>query len=123
MRISSPVLFSILCSIVHLYAATAVHIYHEKADPKVAFAVQEIESAFETKDRIILLHDLDELTIDDNCKIVLAELSHRAIVERLNSPNVANLDELQPEGYSIRVTSNNNQETYWIIGADAAGAM
>ncbi|MBN2476183.1 MAG: pentapeptide repeat-containing protein [Pirellulales bacterium] len=59
----------------------------------------------------------------DGAWIVLGSRSDAALGEKMKRQGIRLPGTLRPEGYSLRTTRNNGRSTYWVVGADAAGAM
>ena len=79
--------------------------------PQVGFAVREIQGALESRG-----HGVMRFGSPDGIGIILGLRSEVR-------SRVAGLPEMSPEGYSIRVTLDQGQKRYWIIGTDPAGMM
>ena len=100
--------------------AQNITILVEADSPPALFAAKEIQSALENKGHTANRSALDQFSKAKNtARIVLAEKTE----EVLQNAGINWPDTMQPEGFSIRTSSNNKQQTYWVVGADAAGVM
>jgi hypothetical protein len=104
-------------------SAAPIRLHYDKAVPQAEFAARELKLAFKAKDQSLESHELDRLKSHDGICIVLADISHQAILDLFEKSRGAKLGKLQAEGFSIRVTQEGNGAAYWIIGADPAGTM
>jgi hypothetical protein len=88
--------------------------------PPALFAASEIQTALENKAHRVSQSSVDQINKKkDIDRIILTEQTE----EILQNSDVNWPETMQPEGFSIRASSNNKQQTYWVIGADAAGVM
>ncbi|MHC4432004.1 MAG: carbohydrate-binding family 6 protein, partial [Planctomycetota bacterium] len=103
--------------------AAPVGLFYDKAVPQAGFAARDIAAALRDRDHSINLKDLGQLRSTDGIQILLTDLANKPIVNMLEKSTGAKLGTLHAEGFSIRVTKEEGNTTYWIIGADPAGAM
>lgn len=104
-------------------AANSVSLYFDNNAAQVEFAAKEILQAFKEKEISIGLHDVSEFDIDHGTRIILTDVSNLTTLEKFAGSSDENFETLQSEGFMIRVTMNEMNNTYWIIGADPAGTM
>ena len=119
--LTAVLLFHATCSVT--MAAAPISLFFDRALASVKFAAEEIAWAFKETNQPIDLYDLGTLEDIQGTQVILTELSNASTLEMLEGSNDADLGTLQPEGFTIRVTTEGGNSTYWIIGADSAGAM
>ena len=117
-----PVLL-ILVACTAIVAAAPVTLLYDKAVPQTGFAAQEIAVVLRDRDRSVSLQDVGQLKRINGTQIILTDLSSKSILDLFEKSRGEKLGVLQPEGFSIRVTKERRNTTYWIIGADPAGTM
>jgi len=92
--------------------------------PQAAFASEDITKALRAKGFDVKKSPLEKLEkIEQGTCIVLSELSNADVLNKMRKAGARPSNTLKSEGYSIRATSRPDRQTYWIIGADAAGLM
>ncbi|MHC4704642.1 MAG: carbohydrate-binding family 6 protein, partial [Planctomycetota bacterium] len=121
MRVKSVLLILVACTATA--AAAPVSLFYDKSVPQAEFAAREVAVALRERDRSVDLRDVRQLESRDVAGIVLTDLSNRSTVGMLEKNTAAKLGTLRAEGFSIRVTKEEGNTTYWIIGADPAGTM
>lgn len=109
--------------IVNLHAES-VALFLDNQTPQARFAAAEIDSALKTRMHRLKRFDLADLAnAEEGIRLVLALRSNTEVLRRLQSDSANPPGNLKAEGYSLRVTSESGNTTYWVIGADAAGVM
>jgi hypothetical protein len=86
--------------------------------PQAVFAAVEIREALETRG-----HRLATSSARSDGHIILCLRSDAGRLAAMRAEGAAPTGTLKPEGFSIRLTLDGSRTTYWVIGADAAGAM
>ncbi|MEO7600530.1 MAG: alpha-glucuronidase family glycosyl hydrolase, partial [Opitutus sp.] len=105
-------------------AATSVTILADELQPQIAFAVQELQSALSARGYTVNHGSVSEVTTAGaGPRIVLGTSQDKVMSDALRGQNVTPSRSLKPEGFSLRQGSGARKETYWVVGADAAGAM
>ena len=99
--------------------AASVTLVADGRSPQATFACEDIEKSLRTRGHSVKQSDLARLEqVSDNVTVVLCVRSNASAAAVMNSQS-----SLKREGYAIRKVSKNAQTTYWVVGADAAGAM
>ncbi len=84
------------------------------------FAANEIQTTLENNGQTVSRASFNQLKKAENTdRIILAEYS----AKELKNSGISWPETMQPEGFSIRTSSQKNNKTYWVVGADAAGVM
>ena len=104
-----------LVSLIAYSVADSVSFYYDPSIPQLSFAAREIEAALIKQKHEVLAADLDGLKAPSKGKRIILGLRSD---QRISVPS----DELGPQSYTIR-TTNEPDQTFWIIGGDANGAM
>lgn len=103
--------------------ADSIHLFADRSDPRIDFAVLEIESALRERGHDYTLNGLSQFFQSDNPdRLVLAVRSNTDILDRLPEIRAISVSTAK-EGFSIRVARSGDRRTVWVIGADSAGAM
>jgi len=89
--------------------------------PQAEFARAEIASAVRAMVEQAALSDSSGAA--KGYRVVLATTADRQVVTDMKAAGVAPSGDLEPEGFSIRLTDSQDERTIWVIGADAAGMM
>lgn len=101
-----------------------VTITFNEDDPMIAFACGDIQQALKAKGYFVEKRDISQLdSILHDTSIILSTIEDNTMVSRMLDAGVSPSSTLKPEGFSLRTTTDNDHITYWVIGADAAGAM
>ena len=96
----------------------------DENQPQISFAVQELQAALQARGQTADLAPLADVAAKTaGPRIVLGTQGDKALIPLLRDQGVTAASSLQPEGFSIRTSSNKGQETFWVVGANAAGAM
>jgi len=104
-------------------SAAQVSLFFDRDVAQAEFAAHDIALACNGKDLSITMQDVRRLKPENSTQIILTDLSNKPILDMFEKSKGAKLGTLQAEGFSIRVTKKRNNTTYWIFGADPAGAM
>lgn len=120
-KLKSVLLILIACTAT--VTAAPISLFYDKAVPQTGFAAQEIVVALLEHDHSVNLQDVGQLKSIHRIKIILTDLSNKSIMGILEKSTDVKLGTLHAEGFSIRVTKEEGNTTYWIIGADPAGTM
>lgn len=104
-------------------AAAPISLVFDRDVAQAEFSAQEIASALSENAHPITQQDLGELTHIGGAQVILTHLSNKPVLDMFIGSDGAKPATLQPEGFSFRVTRRGNDTTFWIIGADPAGAM
>ena len=96
-------------------------IYRDSAAGPILFATQEIRKALGENGFSVTERPFEQLS-DKNgsVHIILAVRGRQSVGKRLLDEGGKPIPELEPQGYTIRLTG---KSTYWVIGADEVGAM
>ncbi|MBN1348902.1 carbohydrate-binding family 6 protein [candidate division KSB1 bacterium] len=114
----------LICNFSAHTQAVSVSVLYDTLDPQAAFAANEITQALQAKGHSVNLHLLSQFgNVASGSQIILSPLSNKRITKALKSHKGNPTVNLQPEGFSIRITSNDSQKIYWILGASSAGVM
>jgi glycosyl hydrolase family 67 len=118
--------FSIVSSLLLLLGATAAHAEPLKAYcdghmPQATFVLEELRSALDTPITQVPLSAISREA--KGPQIVLATTADTAVLTSMKAAGCKPAEDLESEGFSIRVTTKDDGATYWVIGADAAGLM
>jgi hypothetical protein len=104
--------------------SAVITVYWDHKSPQTAFALEEIQKSLLKRGYRATESDLTNLPdAKDSYRIVLVPLSETKIVDILKMQGKQPSNDLKHEGFSIRVTSDNTQTAYWVIGFDEAGVM
>ncbi|MFC1603722.1 alpha-glucuronidase family glycosyl hydrolase [Planctomycetota bacterium] len=100
-------------------AGSKVTLLSDEKNPKIAFAMQELQGALADRGHTVSHESLAQVGKGGTgIFIVLATQADTAMIDAISlSKN------LKSEGFSIRKTSDRNRVVYWVVGRDAAGAM
>jgi hypothetical protein len=89
-----------------------------------AFAAGDIKKTLALRGHTIMEAPLSGLAAaEGDILIVLASMDDDAVKTQIQAEGGTLPDGLKSEGFGIRVTAQDNKTTYWVLGADAAGAM
>ena len=103
------------------FAGSKVILTSDEKEPKIAFAAHELQTALETRGHTVDRAPLAKTPGEgEGPRILLGTRRDRALVDAMADRGAPPSSSLRPEGFSLRKSSNN---VYWVVGADAAGAM
>jgi len=106
------------------HAGSKLAILFNEKDPRIAFAVQELQGALEGRGHTVRHESLAQVGMDGTgIRIVLATRTDTAVVDAMRGQGATASTTLKSEGFSIRTTAGGGEASYWIVGADAAGVM
>ena len=120
-KLKSVLLILVACTAT--VAAAPVSLLYDKTVPQTEFAAQEIAVALRDRDHSVNLQNVGQQKSKHMTQIILIDLSNKSIVDMLEKSTTAKLGTLHTEGFSIRVTKEEGNAIYWVIGADPAGTM
>lgn len=101
-----------------------VTILSDATSPRVAFAVQELQSALQRKDHTVSCNSLTRQALGTpGTQIVIGTSDHRLVRDAAQAAGVRPAPSLKAEGFSIRTSTKEGNRTIWVMGADSAGAM
>ena len=113
---------SLLCFIPLTISAQSkeVALYYDVQAPQLRFAASEIRSAATTQKMKIAEHSLQDFSrqIGSLNIVLLTEKEQKRLPASIKFPNNET-----PQSYAIRVQRSNSQTTFFVIGADAVGAL
>ncbi len=118
--------FSIVSNLLLLLGATAAHAEPLKAYcdghmPQATFVLEELRSALDTPITQLPLSAFSREATGP--QVVLATTADAAVLASMKAVGRKPSEDIESEGFSIRVTTKDDGATYWVIGADAAGLM
>lgn len=104
--------------------ASEVSLFVDNECPPALFASDDLREALKARGHRVEQYAVGRLVeVACDIRVALADRSNSAITERARKAGASLPNEFKAEGYSIRVTSASGRTTYWVIGADAPGAM
>jgi hypothetical protein len=96
----------------------------DEDNPQIAFAVQELQAALQDRGHPVDHAPLAQVATDPaGLRIVLGTVADTLLQDTMRSQGGAASTSLKPEGFSLRKGSRGDGETFWVVGADSAGAM
>ena len=99
-------------------------IVHDASIPQIAFAAADVRRSLQALKVTVAAAPLDRMSdVRESLRIVLAVANLPAVSERLKQDKAAAVEPLAEQGYEIRKTTHDGTTTYWLLGADPAGAM
>ncbi len=92
--------------------------------PQAMFASRDVARALRGRGDRVRRGGLEQLDkFREDITVVLCNLDDHNTVTGIKDAGTEPSKSLKPEGYSIRKTSSKGADVYWVVGADAAGAM
>jgi hypothetical protein len=109
------------------FASTQLYASHitlsaDETLAQVDFAVTELRRALTASGHTVRVVGPDALP-NVETSIVIATPAQTAILDSMRQQGASPSASLRAEGFSLRRTMSRGRVTYWIVGADAAGAM
>ncbi len=102
----------------------SVSVFYDRGNAQIGFAVDEIGDALCTRGCELRGFEPAEIEYAGGAlRIVLSTVSDANVARLLRAAGGSAPQELEPEGYSIRLTEVESARTCWVLGADSAGAM
>ncbi|OVE79559.1 hypothetical protein BVY01_02210 [bacterium I07] len=101
-----------------------VHIYFDKKNPTQFFAATELKTALNKNGFQIVLSELSEYP-DSQAQIhmILTPVNQKHIIAQFEKEGGKPFENLKMEGFTLRKTSAENLNSYWVIGAEDAGTL
>lgn len=106
-----------------LVIAETVGVFYDSKVAQIKFAAEDIKTALESKNFTVEMHPLTALDAKyANKKVVLSLASNRTVNKIVTSQGGAIPTGLGEQAYALQTTSK-SQNSYWVLGGDANGAM
>jgi len=123
MKLTIAICLVALLAIPTIVSAEIVGLFFDANVPQIKFAAGDVKTALEAKNFKVEIFPLTALKASySNKKVVLALASDKVVTQILKSQGGSIPTGLGEQAYGLRTTAS-KQNSYWVLGGDANGAM